>query len=69
MKDAPKEAMTVNTKAHATSAKYDALHLMGNRYAVRPLNALGTCGWINGAAWQVKYVTARNAEDALRKYR
>lgn len=42
----------------------EATHLRDNRYAVRPKGALGTCGWINGKAWQVVYVRARNAAEA-----
>jgi len=25
-------------------------------WAIRPKGCLGTCGWINGAGWEVKYV-------------
>lgn len=46
--------------------KMEAVNLRGNRWAVRPLGQLGTCGWYP-AAWQVKYVTARSATEALRK--
>lgn len=45
----------------------EALHLRGTLYAVRPIGACGTCGWINGKAWTVQYVHARNAAEALRK--
>ena len=27
-----------------------------NCWALRPVGALGTCGWINGVAWTVQYV-------------
>ena len=47
----------------------EATHLRGNRYAVRPAGALGTCGWIDGKTWQVAYVSAKNAADAVRKAR
>lgn len=44
-----------------------ATHLRGRLYAVRPLGALGTCGWIDGRAWIVIYVTARSASEAITK--
>lgn len=47
---------------------YEATHLRGNRYAIRPQGALGTCGWTNGEAWTVTYVTARNLVDAMLKF-
>lgn len=47
--------------------KYEATHLRDKRWAVRPVGALGTCGWINGVGWNVIYVTARTADEALRK--
>jgi len=28
-----------------------------NCWAIRPVGALGTCGWINGKPWTVQYVT------------
>jgi hypothetical protein len=27
-----------------------------NCWALRPVGALGTCGWINGVPWTVQYV-------------
>lgn len=33
-----------------------------NCVAIRPQGAIGTCGWINGTAWQVCYVTKREAK-------
>ena len=45
----------------------EATHLRDNRWAVRPIGCLGTCGWRNGVAWTVIYVTARSAEEAVRK--
>ena len=48
--------------------RYEATHLRGNRYAIRPVSALGTRGWINGEAWTVVYVNARNPADALLKF-
>jgi hypothetical protein len=48
--------------------RYEATHLRGNRYAVRPAGALGTCGRINGEAWTVTYINARNPADAMLKF-
>lgn len=46
----------------------EATHLRDNRYAIRPFERLGTCGWLaDGRAWQVAYVKARNASEAIRK--
>ena len=47
--------------------KYEATHLRGTRWAIRPEGALGTCGWINGEAWTVDYVNARTEREALAK--
>lgn len=47
--------------------KLEATHLRENRWAVRPIGALGTCGWIDGKPWNVIYVNASNAEAAIRK--
>ena len=46
---------------------YDATLLRTGRYAVHPVGCLGTCGWVNGVAWQVRYINARNAVEAIRK--
>lgn len=46
--------------------KYEADHLRGNRWAVRPEGQLGTCGFYP-KAWQIVYVNARSESDALRK--
>lgn len=43
-----------------------ATHLRDNTYAVRPAGALGTCGWVNGRAWTVRYVHAWSENDAVR---
>lgn len=48
--------------------RYEATHLRGNRYAIRPRGALGTCGWINGEAWNVVYINARSAPEAMLKF-
>lgn len=45
----------------------EAVRLRDNLWAVRPIGALGTCGWINGKPWTVKYVRADSEGDALRK--
>jgi len=50
-----------------TETQLEATPLRGNRWAVRPINRLGTCGWIKGQAWSVIYVTAKTQQEALRK--
>lgn len=45
----------------------EATELKPGRWAVHPKGALGTCGWIAGKAWAVRYVNARNASEAIRK--
>jgi hypothetical protein len=37
------------------------------RWAVRPIDQLGTCGWVCGSHWEVVYVTAATAEEAVSK--
>ena len=37
--------------------KLTAVKLRNGKYAIRPQGTLGTCGWINGKAWTVKFVT------------
>ena len=46
--------------------KLEALHMRDNLYAVRPVGALGTCGW-SPVAWAVQWVRARSPEEAVRK--
>jgi len=46
--------------------EYEATHLRGNRWAVRPLGQLGTCGW-HPVPWTVQYINARSADEAVRK--
>ena len=46
--------------------KYEADHLRGNRWAVRPQGQLGTCGFYP-EPWDVVFVTARSESEALRK--
>ena len=46
--------------------KLEAIHLRANRWAVRPQGQLGTCGWYP-EPWNVVYVNARSAADAIRK--
>lgn len=36
-------------------------------WAVRPKGQLGTHGWVNGKAWNVQYIKAATAEQAIRK--
>lgn len=43
-----------------------ATHLRDNRWAVRPIGQLGTCGWYP-YPWTVIYVTARTADEAVAK--
>jgi hypothetical protein len=45
----------------------EATHLRGNLWAVSPVGRLGTCGWVDGKAWTVEYVTAPTAAAALQK--
>lgn len=44
----------------------EATHLRDNLYAVRPKGQLGTCGF-HPFPWTVKYVRARNCEEAVNK--
>lgn len=44
----------------------EATRLRDNTWAVRPMNQLGTCGWLP-YAWTVVYVTARNEAEAINK--
>lgn len=46
--------------------KLEAVHLRDNRWAVRPEGQLGTCGW-SPQAWNVEYVNARSAQEAIQK--
>lgn len=50
-------------------SKFDleATHLRDNRYAVRPRDVCGTCGWIDNRAWSVIYVNARTPDEAITK--
>ena len=49
-----------------TSVKYEATHLRDCKWAVKPENQLGTCGFYP-VPWTVQYVTANNADEALRR--
>ena len=44
----------------------EAIHLRGTKWAVRPQNQLGTCGWYP-KLWQVIYVNASSPDEAIRK--
>ena len=46
----------------------EAAYIGANCYAIRPAGALGTCGWINGEAWTVVYITAKSAPAAMLKF-
>ena len=49
-----------------TPLQLEATHLRGNKWAVRPEGQLGTCGYYP-VAWTVIYVTARSAQEAIKK--
>jgi hypothetical protein len=42
-----------------------ALPLDNNMWAVRPVGALGTHGWIDGKAWAVVYIRANTEKQAI----
>jgi len=44
----------------------EATELRNGQWAVRPEGQLGTCGF-HPRAWTVRYVKARNANEAIRK--
>ena len=46
--------------------KLDATKLR-HGWAIRPVGACGTCGWINGQPWTVKYVTHKPKDIPIRK--
>lgn len=46
--------------------KFEATHLRGGMYAVRPEGQLGTCGF-HPKPWTVQYVKAADERDAVRK--
>lgn len=48
--------------------RYYATEIRKGRYAVRPFGRFGTCGWIDGQAWTVTYINARNASEAMLKF-
>jgi hypothetical protein len=48
---------------------YEATHLRSRIWAIRPEGALGTMGWVGGQYWEVAFVTADNADDAMRRWR
>ena len=50
------------------NTRLEATPLRGRTYAVRPIGQLGTCGWYP-FAWQVLYVKANNAGQAIAKAR
>ena len=45
----------------------EATEIRPSEYAVRPKGALGTHGWIKGKPWQVQYIKANSAEQAIKK--
>lgn len=47
---------------------YEVSHLMDQRWAVRPFGCVGTSGFYP-FPWTVVYVTASNAEEAMKKAR
>jgi hypothetical protein len=46
----------------------EATHLRGNRWAVKPVDQLGTCGSFP-KLWTVQYINARTAAEAVAKAR
>ena len=56
-----------NVQSAEAEPPHQAMHLRGSTYAVRPMGCAGTCGWVNGRAWTVIYVSARNATEAVQK--
>jgi hypothetical protein len=46
--------------------KLEATKLRDNKWCVRPEGQLGTIGW-SPKPWEAKFVTARSAEEAIRK--
>ena len=48
-------------------ANGEATPMLGETWAVRPKGTSGTCGWVNGVAWNVQYVTASNETSAVIK--
>lgn len=46
--------------------EYEAERLRDNRWCVRPVGQLGTCGF-SPVAWSAIFVTARDAAEALTK--
>ena len=38
-----------------------------NSYVVRPVGAVGTCGWINNKPWQARYISATSPKEAIAK--
>jgi len=49
-----------------TTIDYEATHLRGRQYAIKPAGQLGTCGWYP-IPWTVQYVIAGSAPEALMK--
>ena len=47
--------------------KKDATKLRNGKWAIRPVGYLGTCGWINGVPWTVKYVNKKPANIPERR--
>lgn len=48
--------------------RYYVTEIRKGRFAIRPMGALGTCGWIDGKAWSVVYINARSAGQAMLKF-
>ena len=43
----------------------EATEINPGKYAVRPKGALGTHGWIKDKPWQIQYIKAGSAEQAI----
>ena len=46
---------------------WEATHLQSNRYVVRPVGQLGTCGFYP-APWTAFFTSARNEAEAMSKF-
>lgn len=47
--------------------RYQATHLQGSRYVIRPAGQIGTCGFYP-SAWTAVFINARSEADALLKF-
>jgi hypothetical protein len=47
-----------------SAMQYEAVHLRGARYAVKPVGKLGTMGW-TPRPWTVVFVNARSSAGSI----